>query len=60
MNPVAGSLTTTANAARENSIKGPGEGGGERSAACAPKHAYAKTNVKRENTMQRVTPQVLD
>lgn len=30
MNPVAGSLTTTANAARENSIKGPGEGGGER------------------------------
>lgn len=30
MNPVAGSLTTTANAARENSIKGPGKGGGER------------------------------
>lgn len=26
MNPVAGSLTTTANAARENSIKGPGRG----------------------------------
>lgn len=26
MNPVAGSLTTTANAARENSIKGLGEG----------------------------------
>ena len=30
MNSVAGSLTTTANAARENSIKGPGKGGGER------------------------------